>query len=774
MALAFHILGAVRVRHDGRLLRPPTGRPTALLATLLVQHNQMISAEALVDELWGARPPTSAVANLRSHVCQLRALLAPTDPAPRIVAEGGGYLLRVGADELDATEFERLAGAGHAALDRGEPAVAADLFDRALELWPAGPGTAPATGGPLVTAALDRLRERRVNAAEAYYACRLELWDGDLPGLIARLREHVAENPLRERPWSQLMTALYRVGDPVGAAETFGAARRVLAGDLGVAPGPELVDLHHAVLRRDPALLHPRQRRRRPTGDGTASGPRGVPGPPGPAPVPAAGGGRTPAPPVPHELPTAAPGFLGRRAELVRLRAALAPVDHHPRIATIYGMPGTGKSTLALQAAAGLLDLFPDGQIYLDLGGSTIDVAPLTPAQVLARLNRSLGATHDRPAGTEEEERGRIRSLLFERRILLVLDNATRPSQVADLLPVRGGAALLVTSRDRLSCLDGPHLRLGPLSAVNGIELLRRTAGPDRVDADSDATATVVDLCERLPLAVRTAGSRLAAHPHWSVAHLAARMNDDRHRLDEAGVRPRLAASYRSLGGARTAFRRLGLLRLGHVTPEVAAALLDTDTECGRAALDQLVEAQLAEPAGPGRFRIPKLLWLYAAELASSTEPTSREAAVRRVLLDYSATAARAARALGLPAARAADDPAPTRRPGPRLGLPAEAARWLRDERDNLICLARQAALSCETAVFAVQLLRVLDDYLRTDGLRSEATELSRVALAAPRLTGDRDRDRDRDRAAPAAAAPAAASTVVAAHRTGSGRPTPV
>ncbi|GAB2932554.1 hypothetical protein GCM10027280_20280 [Micromonospora polyrhachis] len=622
MALTFRVLGTPCVHRDGQPLRLPAGRPTALLVTLLVHTNQPVPVGTLVDELWGHRPPPSAVANLRSHISQLRTLLSGSTPGPpRLIAGTGGYQLRTHRGELDAVEFDRLVSDGHSALGRGELTTATTTLQQALAMWPTPMPAAP-TGGPMVTAALDRLRERRIGALEAYFACHLELWAGNCTDLVARLRAHVAENPLRERAWAQLMTVLYRLGDIAGALEAFTAVQSILATDLGVQPSAELYGLRQAMLRRDPHLLHPRQR----SADRSAGA---VSRDSSPARI--AGGVPTEATAsiVPHELPYDVDTFVGRTIESTRLHTTLTGVGDRPITVTISGTPGIGKSALAIRASAAVLDHFPDGQIYLDLGGSELETPPLAPAELSARLVRSLrGPTTPTPT-TLAEARALVRSLLFGRRVLLVLDNVADPAQVADLLPVRGGSALLLTARSRLSAIGGPHLRLGPLAEADAVELLLRSAGPHRInDGPADV---VVDLCERLPLTVRTAGSRLAQHPHRSVASLAARLRDERHRLDELAIRSRLAASYRSLGDTAVAFRRLGLLRFGPVTADVLAALLDTTPDRAGVTLDRLVEAQLVDPVDAGRFRMSRLLWLYAAELAADDPQEVRDAAVRRI-----------------------------------------------------------------------------------------------------------------------------------------------
>ncbi|MER7444326.1 AfsR/SARP family transcriptional regulator [Micromonospora avicenniae] len=594
MGLMFKILGPIRALRDGRPLRLPGGRPTALLVTLLLHTGAVVPVERLRQELWGGRAPASAVANLRTHASQLRQLLTAPDESPRLHGGHGGYRLRVDPGELDAAEFERLATEGHAARVDGRPDVAAPLFEQALSLWSAA--EPPAAYGPTTAAAFDQLRERRAAVRETYAQCRLDLGDPGSHPLLALLRRHLAENPLREPAWALLMIAQCRAGDRAAALRTYRAACRALAGELGVGPGPELTELYAAVRRHDTRLLAGRPAGR--TRDRPAD----------PRPVL-----------VPHELPCPTTPFVGRRTELAQLRVALTTVGDTPLTMAVYGMPGAGKSALALRAAAEALDAFPHGQLHLDLGGS-VDGTALSPLDVAMRVLRPLRAATPGPDDLAEA-RARIRSSLFDRRVLLVLDNVADPAQVDGLLPARGGCALLVTSRCPVSDTFTRALRLDPMPPGDGLALLRVTAGDRRVDDEPEAAAAVVALCEGLPLALRTAARRLAECPHWSMARLARLLRDERHRLAETGLRPRLTASYRRLGAAAPVFRRLGDAPAGTVTPELAAALTGAPTEETVRALDQLVAAQLAEPAGPGRYRIGDLVRLYAAELGA-TEPT--------------------------------------------------------------------------------------------------------------------------------------------------------
>ncbi|MEU3454355.1 BTAD domain-containing putative transcriptional regulator [Micromonospora sp. NPDC006766] len=509
MGLMLQILGPIRACRDGRRLRLPPGRPTALLVVLLLHSGTPVPVERLREELWAGRPPTSAVANLRSHASQLRRLLGTPGEPSRLRAESGGYLLHTGPGEVDAVEFERLTTEGLAAQARGATATAVDRLERALALW--SPTEPPPAYGAATVAAYDRLRERRAAAREAYAACRLDLGDPGSAELRGLLDAHLAEDPLRETGWALLMTAEQRAGDRAAALRAYRRACRALAGELGVAPGPELTARYRAIVHGEPGI--------RPAGRRVAA--RAVV--------------TDRAPAVPHELPCAADPFVGRRAELALLGAALSGARQQPVALSVHGPAGAGKSALALRAATAALDGFPDGQLHLDLGGS-VPAEPLPSREIADRVLRALHATPRAESTTLAEAQARVRSALFGRQVLLLLDNATDPAQVNGLLPARGGCALLITSRARLPDGYAQTLRLDPLPPEDGLALLRALVGDRRVAGEPAPARTVVALCGGLPRALRAAARRLDESPHRSLAWLARMLRDERPRLAEAGL----------------------------------------------------------------------------------------------------------------------------------------------------------------------------------------------------------------------------------------------
>jgi tetratricopeptide (TPR) repeat protein len=403
-----------------------------------------------------------------------------------------------------------------------------------------------------------------------------------------------------------LMTALHRAGRSAEALATFRRARALLREELGTEPGSRLRQVHRAVLRGDPAL-------------GVAGGA-----------VSAGAGSRTV--PTPRELPAEASWFVGRTAEAARVRRVLGSAGverRRPVVVLLYGPGGVGKSALAARVGHEVAGAFADGQVYVDLCGSTPGMRPLSAADVLGRLLRSLGVDPREIPSEVADAAALLRSVAAGRRLLVVLDNAADAEQVVPVLPASGSCAVLVTSRHPLPVLDvDDRLRLQGLPEADSVRLLAGLAG-DR-EVEPEAAQAIVAATGGLPLAVRVAGGRLAARPDLSAAEYAERLADDSRRLDELAldrldVRSCIRVAYDALTGgdavarrAALAFRTLGVLHVPDVAPGVVAAMLDErDVALAEAALDRLVAVQLLEPVPGGRYRLHDLVRLVATELAT-------------------------------------------------------------------------------------------------------------------------------------------------------------
>ncbi|WP_225447168.1 BTAD domain-containing putative transcriptional regulator [Streptacidiphilus sp. PB12-B1b] len=590
----------------GRKVNIGGPRQRTILALLLLSPGRIVSVDTLVDEVWQGRPPATARTQVAICIAALRKQLKAEGFAEEIIATAHpGYLLNAEGHDVDATDFTRQIAAAERAVTEARTAEAAQAYRRALALW-SGPALA-GVSGRLVEDEAQRLEELRLNACDDSFAVQLEL--GNHQELIPELAAMVREHPLRERLRHHLMTAQYRAGRRAEAMETFRSARRQLIDELGLEPGPELQELHRAILRDDPSLLTVADSESQPT-----------------------------ALVVPSELPPDVPGFTGRDSELAALDALLIPhqTGEGPAVGLVTGVAGVGKTGLAVCWAHRNSEQFPDGRLFADLRGYDEHHEATAAGEVLSRFLRSLGVPSENIPAELESRIALYRSVLADRRVLIVLDNVHAFAQIRPLLPGSEGCCVLVTSRDQLEQLVTwpPQARvlLGLLPQAHALELLGRIVGEARIAAARPDALRLVELCDRLPLALRIAAARLASKPHWMVRHLVARLDDEQRRLDELSqgesqIRASLALSYRYLpADASRLYRRLGLLPVPDFTDWAAAALLDVPLLDAEALIEHLVDAQFLEVVGLDatgrlRYRFQNLLRLYARERAEQQEP---------------------------------------------------------------------------------------------------------------------------------------------------------
>ncbi|BBH67938.1 hypothetical protein ACTI_46230 [Actinoplanes sp. OR16] len=326
-------------------------------------------------------------------------------------------------------------------------------------------------------------------------------------------------------------------------------------------------------------------------------------------------------------LPRPVPDFTGRDRELARLTqvaTSAGPAPAAAPVVTVSGAAGTGKTTLAVQAAHLLSTGFPGGTLFLDLRG--MDARPAGAPETLARLLSAFGVRDEEIPADGTDRAGMYRELLHHRRVLVVLDNVADESQVRPLLPGPGPSLTVITSRRLLAGLEGVHrLNLAQLPAGDATALLRRIIG----DREPGAVDEVSELCGRLPLALRIAGNRLMSRPHWTVRHLADRLSDERRRLDQliAGdlrIAAAFSLSYTQLSPqARRLFRRLSPAPVADFDASLAASLDPADPESIEDALDELVELSLLQAHVDGRYRFHNLIRLFARERLIEEEPAA-------------------------------------------------------------------------------------------------------------------------------------------------------
>ncbi|MEU4270949.1 BTAD domain-containing putative transcriptional regulator [Streptomyces sp. NPDC026092] len=697
--LRFGVLGPVRAWRDGEAL--PSGSPQqrALLAALLLRDGRTATAGELIDGIWGDEPPSQALAAVRTYASRLRKILNPGV----LTSESGGYAIRTAhSGALDLNVAQDLAAEAEKLRVAGDRAAARSRLNKALGLWD---GEALASvPGPYAETQRTRLEEWRLQLLET--RLDLDLEAGAHAEAVSELTALTAAHPLRERLRELLMLALYRSGRQAEALAVYADTRRLLADELGVDPNPELSRLQQRILRADAELARPVEE-------------------------------SAPAPTVarPAQLPATVPDFTGRTSFVRELGDQLATAEGSVMaVSALAGIGGVGKTTLAVHVAHEARPHFPDGQLYVDLQGAGSRWA--APETVLGAFLRALGTPDSAIPDSLEERAALYRSTLDGRRVLVLLDNARDAAQVRPLLPGTAGCAALVTSRIRMVDLAGAHLvDLDVMSPEEALQLFTRIVGEERVSTEREAALDVVAACGFLPLAIRIAASRLAARRTWTVAVLAAKLADERRRLDElqAGdlaVKATFELGYGQLEPAQArAFRLLGLADGPDISLAAAAAVLDLELHTTEDLLEALVDTSLLESAAPGRYRYHDLVRLYARACAERDEepPTEREKALSRLLDFYLSTAARVY-AIERPGDRLVDHLEPTEYEGLVFTDRHDAQDWLYREANCLLACVRQSAGTAGTLRRAVDLLWAGID-LGESGANSKQYESAAAAL---------------------------------------------
>ncbi|GAB3822001.1 hypothetical protein GCM10028799_35030 [Kribbella italica] len=401
---------------------------------------------------------------------------------------------------------------------------------------------------------------------------------------------------------------------------------------------------------------------------------------------------------VAREVPEVDPHFTGRAPELELLcRALLTPAGPgSARVVTIQGMAGVGKSALAAAAAAQVATEFPDGLLAVDLNGFGSG-RPLTPWEALQQLLRGTGLADPEIPADQAEAASLLRTRLAGRRTLMVLENATGPDQVADLLPATADSAAIVISRVWLTRLvAASHVQVDVLTDEVALDVLRSVAGPSRVAAEPDASARLIRSCAGLPLALRIAAGRLAAQPHRLVQHVADRLEDEQRRLgelstDDLSVRSSLEVSFGESDASTPSQKMLavlGLLDSTEVGTAAAARLAGSSESIASQELESLVDAHVLGSVAPDRYQAHDLVHLYARELAARlVAPDEQQQALARLLDLYEAAAWTAGKLIEPLSPRLAW--APTDLPeGPRLTTSGQAIEWIQEEHNILLRLA--------------------------------------------------------------------------------------
>ncbi|NDU76242.1 AfsR/SARP family transcriptional regulator [Actinomadura sp. DSM 109109] len=600
--MRFGVLGPLAVWTDaGAPVRVPETKVRTLLAVLLTRPGHPVSTDRLIDALWGDRPPRNPVGTLQARVSQLRRALDEGEPGGRglVAARPPGYVLDTAPEAVDAARFAVALGR-----DAADPLARRRLLGDALALW-RGPAFADFADAEFARTAIIELEEGRLVALERHAQARLDL--GEHAAVAAELAAPAARHPLRERLQALHLRALHLAGRQDEAFAGYHALRERLAEELGTDPGPELAELHRAMLAGGPA-------------------------PPRPAP----------------RLPAALDELIGREDAVGRGRALLA--EH--RLVTLTGTGGVGKTRLAVEIASRSAADHPDGVWMVGLAGAD-DVA--------GQVARALGLR-------EESAGSPLADALRGRRALLVLDNCEHVLEpVAELagrlLAGAPGLRVLATSREPLG-IPGERLQVVPpldlpghatapdaLRESSAVRLFvaRAAAASPGFELDAASAPWVAAICRRLdgvPLALELAATRVRA---LGVRELAARL-DDRFRVLAGGRRggPARQRTLRAVidwswellsGPERIALRRLAV-HAGGCTLDAAEAVCGT----GADVLARLVDRSLAVRTEEGRYRLLESVAAYALERLR--EAGEEDEFRRRHVLHYTRLAERAAERL--------------------------------------------------------------------------------------------------------------------------------
>ncbi|MDG4825038.1 BTAD domain-containing putative transcriptional regulator [Asanoa sp. WMMD1127] len=466
----------------------------SILAALLLEANRVVPMQRLIAAAWDDDPPAGAQTQVRNRISALRRAFRDVEAATEvIVTSGSGYALRTPEQRFDLGTFEAELARARFLRSAGDAPRAREALADALGLWRGS--TLDGLTAPLMVEAAERIDQRRMGAVEVRIELDLEL--GRAAELVPELTELTVENPYREGLHALLMLALHRAGRQAEAMAVFRRIRRELVDQLGVEPGPELQRLHRALLDGGPVTLS-----------------KAAPSRPAMAVEPA----RTV---VPRELPAAVPGFAGRHAALHLLRQRLPQPSAPTTLTVITGIAGIGKTALAVKWAHEMATAFPDGHVYLDLRGDSLN-RPMDSGEALGRLLRSLGVSAEAIPVDVAEAANRFRSVVSGRRVLLLLDNAVSEDQVRPLLPGNSGSVVLVTSRSQLTGLvtreGAAAIPLHGLTGGEAQEVLTHLVGAQRVHAEAHAAGEFAKLCGGVPLAIRSASATLIRHHDLTIA----------------------------------------------------------------------------------------------------------------------------------------------------------------------------------------------------------------------------------------------------------------
>lgn len=684
VAVLVRLLGEVGTEVDGRPLDLGTPKQRCVLAALAVDAGRVVPVDRLVARISGIDVAGPARATLHSYISRLRRALADAGNVT-IVRRSGGYALVSAEPVTDLHRFRDLC-----ARARCGDTEAVGAWTEALGLWQGQPLTG--VDGEWAEAERDRLAQERLAVEHELADALLRLGKGGQ--LVNELSARSAEQPLDERVAAQYLLALHQAGRTIEALELYRQFRDRLVEELGTEPGAALKDLHQQLLTADTTPVRTAVAR----------------------------------PVVPRQLPMAPAHFVGRETELDTLDGSA--------VSAIAGAGGVGKTWLALHWAHRHAHRFPDGQLFVDLRGFSSDGDPLHPTVALRGFLDALGVEPGRMPVEPQAQATLFRSLVADKQLLLVLDNAADTAQVVPLLPGSRSCTVVVTSRNRLPGLitghGARHLGVGFLDDDAARELLVARLGAEQIEAEHAAVAELVRLCGGFPLALSIIAGRVHTCPGLSLTAIAAELRESLDVLDEgdpvASLPTVLSLSHRALTDEQaTVFGLLAVAPGPDIGLPAAAALTGLSQARARTVLRGLEDASLISQDVSGRYGMHDLIRQFAAH-----QKPPEEAALRRVVDFYLHTAHAADRLLYPHRVDVELDPASCS-PHPLPDVPA-ALEWL--GREHLCVLAaQQTAVALGWRCVVWQLAWSLSTYHQLRGHhRDQITTWQEALVAAAEL----------------------------------------
>ncbi len=706
------LLGAFELRVGRDALPITATQQRAVLAALALVAPEPMLTERLIDLLWPERVPASARTALHNTIRRLRATFSEVGVADLIETGPDGYRLKLHRDQIDAHHFLAVLAKAREAASLGNDHGAATSYAAALAIWRGDPLPDLSAAG-LLLAETQQLVELRVCAAEEW--TDVETARGQAESVLTTLRTLAEQWPLRESLRARLMVALHASGRTAEALEEYSRARADLVKDLGIEPGPLLRAAHQRILRLD-------------------DDPPDIGRPSVPIPIPA-------------QLPTAPISLVGRAGSLAVLNEELGTSSSY----VVSGPAGVGKTTLSVYWARSVADRFPDGQLFVNLRGFDPDSSPLSPHEVLRGFLTALGISLDEVPLEFAQAVGMYRSMLANRRVLVLLDNARDADQVRDLLPTGPGCLALVTSRQELAALavtNGTRsVSLDLLTAKEARVMMADRIGAPRVAAEPEAVTEIIERCGRLPLALAVVAAQAAARPESSIAALAKQLRPspgagttalDVLHLGDPRTDVRAVLSWSVTALSPDAARLFGVAGL-HPGAELSVSSLGSACAItprqARAATEELLRANLLIDRGNGRVGFHDLIRAYARELGG--HDPERVNAIARVVDHYLQSAHAATR-------RHFSSPLPFVLPPPFAGVCAdefeslpEASVWLEAEQSVLVQVVVLAGLTPGLESHAWQLARTLNGYLWDRCQWHDMARMHEAALDATRRDAD-------------------------------------